>query len=133
MSDPADDVRNNSMRALAVIARFSRLAPGRRVKVPIEPFVNLLNSIEWSDRNKSSFALLQLTKTRDAGLITSLRTRSLHSLVEMAKWKSPVHASAPFFILGRVGEFSDEEIQKAWDSGNREVFIKTVLGKVKAH
>jgi hypothetical protein len=126
MSDPDGEVRNNSMRALGVIARFAQHAPKRRIKVPTAPFVDLLNSIEWTDRNKASSALLQLTEKLDAAPITSLRQHALQSLVEMARWKSRGHASAPFFILGRVGNFSDEAIQKAWDN-NREALIKTVL------
>ena len=129
MSDPDSDVRNNSMRALAIIARFSHLKPARRIKVPTTPFINMLNSIEWTDRNKSSSALLQLTENRDAELINALRQQAPESLVEMARWKS-MHANPAFFILGRVGNFSDQEIQEAWD-GNREGLIKAVLSRIK--
>jgi hypothetical protein len=34
-------------------------------------------------------------------------------------------------ILGRVGNLSEAEIWKAWQSGNREAFVKTVLEKIK--
>ena len=130
MSDPDGEVRNNSMRALAVISRFARMTPKRGIKVPTEPFVNMLNSIEWSDRNKSSQALMQLTENREAGLMGSLRKRALQSLVEMARWRSTAHANASFFILGRLGGFSNQEIQKAWENGNREALIKKVLERV---
>lgn len=43
----------------------------------------------------------------------------------------PPVAQYPFFILGRVGNISDEEIQKAWDEGKREVLIETVLRESK--
>jgi hypothetical protein len=129
MSDPDSGVRNDSMRALAIIARFARSAPGQRIKVPMQPFVEMLNSLEWTDRNKSAMALFQLTETRDASLFASLRRRALTSLVEMARWKSPGHAQLPFIILGRVGNFSEEEIQKAWESGNRESLINAVWRK----
>ena len=129
MSDPDGEVRNNSMRALAIIARFAHLTPKRRIKVPTTPFVNMLNSIEWTDRNKSSSALVQLTEKRNVELINALRQQALESLVEMARWKS-MHANAAFFILGRMGNFSDQEIQKAWD-GNREALIKQVLARLK--
>ena len=130
MSDQDSDVRNNSMRALAIIARFARLTPKRRIKVPTTPFINMLNSIEWSDRNKSSAALLQLAEQRDAELINNLRQHALQSLVEMARWKSRMHAQAAFFILGRAGNFSEEEILRAWE-GDREALIKQVLERVK--
>ena len=58
--------------------------------------------------------------------------RALPSLIEMARWKSPGHALSPFFLLGRIGNLSEEEIQKDWDSGNRETLIEMVLQKVKS-
>lgn len=130
MSDPDSGVRNNSMRALMIIARFAQTSPERRIKVPVQPFIDMLNSIEWTDRNKSSGALNQLTEKRDAAILASLRRRALRSLVEMSRWKSPGHAFAPFFILGRVGNLSEEEIQKAWSSGDRQFLIKTVMDRV---
>ena len=126
MSDPDVDVRNNSIRALGVIAGFARSRPELRIKVSPQPFVELLNSIEWYDRNKTSFVLFQLTGNRDEAVLSSLRQHALQSLVEMARWKSPVHSQLPFFILGRVGNISEEEINKAWISGNRRHLIDTV-------
>jgi hypothetical protein len=92
----------------------------------------MLNSVEWTDRNKSSLVLLRLTEKRDAAILSSLRQRALQSLVEMSRWKSAGHAYAPFFILGRVGSLPEEEIKKAWSSGNREVVIETVLTKAES-
>jgi hypothetical protein len=129
-SDADEDVRNNSIRALMVLVRFARASPGQRIKVPAEPFIEMLNSIVWTDRNKSSGVLLQLTEQRDAQILASLRQHALQSLVEMSWWKSPGHANAAFFILGRVGNLSDDEIRKAWNSGNRQSLIETVLKRV---
>jgi hypothetical protein len=130
MSDPAGLVRNNSMRALAVIVKFLQAAPGQSIKVPIKPFIKMLNSIEWTDRNKSSAALFQLTERRDAMVLQSLRRHALQSLIEMARWKNPGHAQFPFFILGRAGNLSEAEIWKAWNSGDREPVIQRVLKSV---
>jgi hypothetical protein len=127
--DPDSEVRNNSLRALGVLARFAQSPAGHEIKVPLEPFVDLLNSIEWTDRNKSALALFSLTAARDPLLLASLRRRALESLVDMARWKSPGHAQYPFFILGRVGNISEDEIQKAWDEGKREALIKKVQRK----
>ncbi len=132
MSDPDGDVRNSSMRALAVIAGFALASPKQRIIVPVEPFVDLLNSIVWTDRNKSSDALFRLTEKRDPAILSNLRERALPLLIEMARWKSPGHALFPFFLLGRIGNLSEEEIQKDWDSGNRETLIEMVLQKVKS-
>ena len=131
MTDPDPGVRNDSMRALAVIAVFARLSPNQRIKVPVKPFVDMLNSIVWTDRNKSAFALYELTGKSYPAVLSELRERALPSLVEMSRWKTG-HAHAPFFLLGRVGDLSEGEIQKQWDSGNREALIETVLRKVKS-
>ncbi|HEV7374566.1 MAG TPA: hypothetical protein VGN95_07605 [Pyrinomonadaceae bacterium] len=130
MGDVDEDVRNNSIRALAVISRFARASSKQRIKVPAKSFIEMLNSIIWTDRNKSSAVLLQLTEQRDAAVLSNLRQRALQSLIEMSRWKSPVHANAAFFILGRAGNLSDDEIQKIWDSGNRQLLIETVLKRV---
>lgn len=133
MSDPDSAVRNNSIRALAVIAKFAQASPKKGIKVPLQRFIGMLNSIVWTDRNKSSLALLYLTERRDPAVLSGLRQRALISLVEMARWKSPGHAYAAFFILGRVGNLSEDEIQKGWQSGNREILIEKVTrGQITA-
>jgi hypothetical protein len=131
MSDPDGGVRNHSMRALGIIAGFAPASPKRRIKVTVEPFIEMLNSIVWTDRNKSSGALLRLTEKRDPAILSKLRERALPSLIEMSRWKSP-HAGAAFFLLGRVGNLPEDEILKEWNSGNRETLIETVLRKVKS-
>jgi hypothetical protein len=132
ISDPDDGVRNISMRALGLIASFAQRSRAQRIKVPVKPFIEMLNSIVWTDRNKSSIALYQLTEKRNPAVLAKLRKQALPSLIEMSRWKAPGHAFSPFFLLGRVGNLSDVEIQRAWDSGNRETLIATVLRKIKS-
>jgi hypothetical protein len=131
ISDPDGAVRNNSMRALEVLAVFAKNSPKPQIKIPIKPFIEMLNSIEWTDRNKSSIALYQLTEQRDAVILSSMRKHALPSLVEMARWKTSGHAMPSFTLLGRIGNVSEEEIQKAW-SGNRESLIERILERVKS-
>jgi hypothetical protein len=92
MRDPNDGVRNNAMLALAVIAAHAAGEPQLGIHVPPEPFVDLLNSPFWTDRNKAVFTLVALSQTHDPALLTALRNRALTSLVEMARWKSRMHA-----------------------------------------
>lgn len=122
--DPYSTVRNNVVRALAILAGFSRQHPDRGIAVPPEPIVDLLNSLVWTDRNKSSMALMQISEARDPALLAMLKTRALPSLAEMARWRVPGHALAPFFILARIAGVPDNEIVPAWESGRREEIIQ---------
>ena len=123
MSDPDPGVRNDAMRALWVIATFAKSSPPLGIRVPPDPFVALLDSLVWSDRNKASMALFTLSEGRDPMLLRSLRERALPSLVEMARFKSPGHALAPFYLLGRLGGLTEEEIFAAWSRPDRRAAV----------
>jgi hypothetical protein len=127
MSDPAEGVRNNAMRALMVIAemkpREGRLVP----RIPPEPFIAFLSSPVWSDRNKAALALAALTRNRDPMFLEALRGEAISSLVEMARWKSEGHAQPAFIILARIAEYSDESALALWQRGEREVVIDAAL------
>jgi hypothetical protein len=124
MNDPAEDVRNNAMRALMV---FTRMTSGPAPRVPYQPFVRMLNSPVWTDRNKASGALDELSRTRSPELLATLRKESLESLVEMARWKSKGHAAAAFFILGRIAGLPEPALNEAWDRDDRKGVIDAAL------
>jgi HEAT repeat protein len=124
LRDPSDDVRNDAMRALAVIAMLGQRNPALGLVVPPTPFVDLLNSIEWTDRNKASFALMALTETRDPTLMAALRARALPSLIEMARWKSEGHSMAAFIVLGRLAGLPDDAVTAAFARGDRDLVLE---------
>ncbi len=126
IKDADSIVRNNAMRALGVIAGYAQAHPEKKIKVPFEPFVAMLNSLEWTDRNKSALVLGELTASRDAELLKLLREKAVPSLVEMARWKNDGHAGTSFFILGRLGGLSDDEVGQLWIGGKREDLIAKV-------
>jgi hypothetical protein len=80
----------------------------------------------WTDRNKASFAIEELSTSGDPALLTLLRERALAPLVEMARWKSAGHAGAAFFTLGRIAGLDDDAIEAAWKRGDREAIIQAV-------
>jgi hypothetical protein len=121
--DPDDEVRNNSIRALWLIAKFAQRKPDLQIQVPATVFIDLLNSLVWTDRNKSSYALLETTDKRDPAVLAEIRAKALPSLVEMARWKAIGHAQPAIFLLGRIGGMSEDDIQAALDRGDREVVI----------
>jgi hypothetical protein len=120
--DADDGVRNNSTRALALIASYSANNPALKIKnIPVEPFTKMMNSIVWTDRNKGSAVLLSLTEIKEQALLP---------ICQMANWKNPGHAMMGYLLLGRITGYSDEEIYKAFDSENRNTFLATMLIKV---
>ncbi|HEX8361761.1 MAG TPA: HEAT repeat domain-containing protein, partial [Longimicrobium sp.] len=123
VNDPDDGVRNNAVRALAILAGWAREHPEAGVVIPSAPFLRLVDSVSWSDRNKGVFALVALTATRDSALLAELRARSLPSLVKMARWTSPGHAMFPFLILARIAGMTDQAASEAWQAGEREAVI----------
>ncbi|RPJ58582.1 MAG: hypothetical protein EHM23_17120 [Acidobacteria bacterium] len=132
MRDPDAGVRNNAMRALALIARFAQSHAGLDADFPSQVFVDLLSSIEWTDRNKSAMALIGLTEKRDPELFLRLRRSSIPSLAEMARWRNPGHAYAPFLIMARVAGLSEEDIQTAWNASPHELAVGRLLAKLES-
>jgi hypothetical protein len=131
--DPDDGVRNNAVRALALLARWAMRHPEAGVVIPSDAFVRLLDSVRWTDRNKGVLALMALTESRDPALLAELRARSLPSLVEMARWKNPGHALPPFMILARIAGMNDGEAFSAWQAGERERVIERASTTSSTH
>ena len=127
MSDPSEDVRNNAMRALVVFTRMKPTAAQKIPRIPYDPFVELLNSLAWTDRNKSSLALMELTGSRDPGLLAKLKKEAMQPLIDMARWKNEGHAMPGLLILGRIAGWSDDDVRAAWGSGQREKVIDAAL------
>src|SRR5262245_45037142 len=82
--DPDDNVRNDAVRALGVLASSSRKLAAW---IPAGTFVAMVNSGLWGDRNKAAALLNILTGPRDARLLRAVRAEARESLVEMARWK----------------------------------------------
>lgn len=132
MQDPDDSVRNNAMRALRGIAVLARRDPDLGIRVEPTWFIEMLNSILWTDRNKAALALSELTESRDPNVLDQIRERALPSLVEMARWKSLGHSLPAFLILGRIAGLPDDDVQAAWSKGDREpVIAKAVKSRSK--
>jgi hypothetical protein len=105
--DEDDTVRNNAVRALGVLASSSERISAR---IPAKTFARMLNSGIWSDRNKAGRLLVVLSRRRDPRLLRVLRSQALDSLVEMARWRDPGHASDARMILGRIGGIEERRL-----------------------
>lgn len=131
MQDPDDGVRNNAMRALGAILVLASRDKDSEIRIPPTWFVEMLNSIVWTDRNKAVMVLLNLTDTRQAAVLDLIRERALPSLAEMARWNSLPHAVGAFTLVGRLAGLTDDQIQSAWTKGERESVIAQVLKSPK--
>jgi len=131
LHDGNDTVRSNAMRSLKAVAVGAKLHPEQNIVISPTWFVELLNSIVWSDRRNASLALVDLTESRDPDTLALIHDRALSSVVEMARWQNLEHALPAFILVGRVAGLSDEEIRTAWVNGNREAVIKKALTPAK--
>ena len=129
MRDPAGDVRNNATRALALIAGYAQANPALKIAVPYEPFIDLLNSIAWTDRNKASLALMQLTEKRDPVLMAALKTRAFDSIVDIAEWTNPGHSMAGIMMLGRIAGMPDAETYAMFEKGEKARIVAAARAK----
>lgn len=128
MRDPDEGVRNSAMRALALIAGYGRTMPEAGIRVPAGPFIALVGSLAWTDRNKASLALLELTESRDPHLLAALRRDALPALADIARWKAPGHAFPALVVLGRIAGLAEDAIFAAFQRNEREAVIVAAEG-----
>ena len=97
--------------------------------IKIEPtwFIEMLNSLSWTDRTWALKGLQILTEPRDPAMMDQIRTRALASLTEMARWKTLKDALPAFILLGRAAGIPEQEIQDRWSRGEREAVIAQAL------
>jgi HEAT repeat protein len=107
--DPDAEVRNNATRALGVLASSS---PQVAAQIPADNFIAMMKSAVWTARNKASFVLMELTKSRNAALLAELRAQALALLFEMAKWQDIAHAAGARIILGRIAGIPEQQLLK---------------------
>ena len=115
--DPDSDVRNNATRALWVMASADPRG------IPSQPFIELLNSGLWLDRNKGGLVLMALTQSRPPELLAQLRHDAMDSLVEMARWHDEGHASPYRLILGRMAGWDDRRTNEASAAGRIDEIV----------
>jgi len=118
--DSSPEVRNNAIRALAVLAGSNLKIASQ---VPATDFIPMLNSGRWLDRNKAGWLLMCLTRSRDQVSLQRLRLEALPSLIEMARWKDQGHATEYGVLLGRIAGFKEEDIDQLLANGKTEDII----------
>jgi len=107
--DSDEDVRNNAVRALGVLAT---VGPEVTSRIPAARFIPLLHSVTWADRNKGLLLFDRMTASRDPALLKMLHDQALEPLREMAQWKDFGHAWASLVILGRIGGMEEGRLER---------------------
>lgn len=125
--DSEPGVRNAAMRALWIIAGYGAAHPAAGIAMPADPFIDLIAAGTWTDRNKASLVLMELTTGRDSTLLASLRDRAFTPVLEMARWRNPGHAFPGVVLLGRMGGVPEETIVAALTQGTKETVIDAAL------
>jgi hypothetical protein len=120
--DPDQEVRNNAVRSLDVLARSSRKTAS---EIPAQGFIDLLNSGFYSDRNKAFVLIEMLTSTRDPKLLRQMRSECLPSLIETARWQAGM-ARLSLVMLGRIAGIDEARIHELIESGKGEDLIAAV-------
>jgi hypothetical protein len=120
--DIDEGVRNNAIRALGVLGESNSSVAAR---IPFDGFISMLNSGTWTDRNKAGYLLGVLTKERDPRLLKLLRARATDSLLEMARWREPGHASSAQMILGRIAKMDEARLQQLVATKNVDAIIES--------
>ena len=107
--DPDEDVRNDATRALALIANYANENPELDINIDAAVFVDLINSVSSSDRNKAASVLFSLTDSRDPYALELIQAKAIPSLIEMCRFTWEGHAWVPCRILERVVGLPDQE------------------------
>lgn len=131
LRDREENVRGNAMRALRAIGIGAKLHPNQEIRLEPTWFIELMNSIVFSDRRDAALALVNLTESPDPGALALLRERALPSVLEMAKWHDLKTALPAFILAGRLAGLDEKEISQAWVSGDRESVLSAASSPKK--
>ena len=132
LRDPDDTVRNNAMRALGAISVLAAKEPALEIRVSPTWYIEALDSLIWQDKSTAAITLVTLTEGRPAKVLEHLKERAVPTLAAMARWKHLPHALPAFILIGRIHGVPEDEIQKAWAEGRREVFLNGLIKPVPA-
>lgn len=131
LQDADPSVRANATRATRALAVYAIAHPEDKLRVQPTWFVEMLNSVELSDRLEASRILLLFTEKRDANALANIRERALPAVLEMARWQYLPHALPAYLVAGRVAGWSDADLESAWAAGEREATLKAIEKSLK--
>ncbi|HEV7860796.1 MAG TPA: hypothetical protein VGO91_19405 [Pyrinomonadaceae bacterium] len=124
--DSDSGVRNNATRALVVLTWSD---PKIANQIPAQNFIEMLLSGTWTDLNKASALISDLTNGRNPKLLARLRQpQVLERLIEIARWRTG-HARPARVILGRMAGIEETRLQELVADGKVEAIIAALEDK----
>ncbi|HMF75722.1 MAG TPA: hypothetical protein VK604_08690 [Bryobacteraceae bacterium] len=133
LRDQEDMVRENAIHSLHAIELGAKLHPNQGIQLEPTWFVELMNSVVWSDRRNASLVLVDITESRNPDTLQLLRDRALPSVLEMARWHDLKHALPAFILAGRLAGMDEKAIKQAWLGDDRETVLKEALKRQGKH
>lgn len=134
-NDPSSLVRNNAVRALGLLAKYGKKNPDAKLEISYEPFLQMLKSLKWTDRNKGAAFFDSMTIDCDKELTDTLKNHYLLELEEMARWKSQGHSLFSIRILARIAGLGEGDILKRCRGlktyAQTGKFVDTLLLKIR--
>jgi hypothetical protein len=130
LQDPDPLVRNNAGRALSVIFSYAKAHPELSLSATpdlVHILIGMLDSVQWSDRNKAVAMLLKLDE--EELVLKELRLSAVSSLIEMAQWQSS-HGEMAFMLLGRLVGMSHDQSSHAWERNEHSATFSEVVKQV---
>jgi hypothetical protein len=124
--DADDETRNNAVRSLWAIA--DSIQPIAR-DIPHDPFISLLTSGRWSDRNKGLLLVSALSERRSRALLDRVRREAQFELIEMARWRVRGHSDPARLLLGRIAGMTDARIAQLIEAGDVDAIVAAANGK----
>jgi len=126
VTDPRPGVRNNSIRVLAVLAFHD---PNIARQIPPDPFIPMLHSLDWTDRNKALAVLDPVTAARAPKTLESLRRQALDPLRQMSHWTYRGHASMALTLVDRIAGIPEDRLQSLLSSHNAAAILAALEPK----
>ena len=131
LKDADDTVRGNAIRAMAALSVYAKLHPDSELKIQPTWFIEMLNSLIWTDRNNAAVALVNMTESRDPSALGQIRDRALPAVIEMARWHHLAHALPAYILLGRIAGMPEKDIEDAWSRGERDQLVAQLSKKLR--
>ncbi len=70
--------------------------------------------------------LRRITEDRAPTVMTTIEERALPQLAQMAVWRVPEHAEAPYILLGRLAGLPEDQIMSSFRGNQRDLVLEPI-------